>query len=204
MQKANKAFVNYYFDSLEKQANDLIDNEYRPSLIRQLIEMDVARFKDPAQKDQSLFNAIQVAFIDNHGMSPAQLAQAQSDAMAGMKVFYTRIDAKVEAERRQLLAPLRQQRQQLLAELDANYMNIIRKNATVTALLSSVVKVHQTQQQLLAAAGANPDLRTTIGDKLASLSNQIDKIQAQVNGKTTQVTEVENAINAFRKRLQNN
>jgi len=38
MQKAHKEFINYYYDSLERQANNLIDNKYRPSLIRQVIE----------------------------------------------------------------------------------------------------------------------------------------------------------------------
>ena len=47
MQKAHKEFINYYYDSLEQQANNLIDNKYHPSLIRQVIDQDVAKFQRP-------------------------------------------------------------------------------------------------------------------------------------------------------------
>ena len=55
MQKAHKDFVNFYFDALEQQANELNDNKYRPSLFRQIIELDMKKFKDTNNRHQSLF-----------------------------------------------------------------------------------------------------------------------------------------------------
>ena len=162
MQRAHKEFINYYYDSLENQANDLIDNKYRPSLLRQVIEQDVAVFKDPARKNNSLFNAIQEAFVDNQGLSQSELEEIQSNAMAGMKIFYTKINGKVEFERTQLIEPLRHQRQDLVARVDSNYSNIIRKNTAITALLNSIVEVHETQQELFSMAGVDENVRIKV------------------------------------------
>lgn len=199
MQKAHKGFINYYYDRLEQQANDLIYNKYRPSLIRQVIEQDVAKFRDPNKKNQSLFNAIQEAFVDNQNLSQNDLAIAQSNAMAGMKIFYTKIDNKVELERKKLLDPLRQQRQELLGNVDANYINIIKKNAAITALLNSVIEVHETQQQLFSMAGVEENVREEVGNELANLADKVEEIQGKVDDRTAQVEEVENAINEFKK-----
>lgn len=198
MQAAHKTFINYYYDSLEVQANNLIDNKYRPSLIRQVIEQDVDKFKMPDKKYQSLFNAIQMSFIDNTNMSQSDLEQAQANAMAGMKVFYTKIDNMVESERKKLLDPLKSQRQKLMADVDANYSNIVKKNAAITALLSTVVDVQETQQQLYVMAGAKGDLREQAGDELSKLTGKIDEIQKRVDGKTSRVEDVEAAINHFK------
>jgi len=199
MQKAHKGFINYYYDRLEQQANDLIDNKYRPSLIRRVIEQDAAKFRDPGKKNQSLFNAIQEAFVDNQNLSQSDLAIAQSNAMAGMKIFYTKIDKKVELERKKLLDPLRQQRQELLGNVDANYTNIIKKNAAITALLNSVIEVHETQQQLFSMAGVEENVREEVGNELSILADKVEEIQGKVDDRTAQVEDVENAINEFKK-----
>jgi len=203
MQKAHKKFINYYYDGLESQANVLIDNKYRPSLIRQVIELDVANFKDPDKKNQSLFNAIQEAFIENQNLSQSELAIVQSNAMAGMKIFYPKIDKKVELERKKLLDPLREQRQELLGNIDANYADIIKKNATVTALLNSVIEVHETQQQLFQMAGVEENVRDKVGNELTNLADKIEEIQGKVDDRTSQVKDVENAINEFKKLVSN-
>ena len=195
MQKAHKAFINYYYDSIEQRANSLIDDKYRPSLIRQMIDQDVAKFKIPDKKYQSLFNAIQEAFVDNQTLGQNDLAAAQSNAMAVMKVFYTKIDKKVETERRKLLDPLRQQRQNLVRNVDANYNNIIKKNAAVTALLSSVIDVHETQQQLFSMAGIEKNVRKEVGNRLSDLADKVEERQGNVDDRTATVDAVEKAIN---------
>lgn len=199
MQKAHKDFINYYYDNLEQQANNLIDSKYRPSLIRQVIEQDVATFRDPVKKDESLFNAIQEAFVNNQNLSQSDLEIAQSNAMAGMKIFYTEIDKKVELERKKLLDPLKQQRRELLGKVDANYMTIIKKNAAITALLNSIIEVHETQQQLFSMAGIEVNVREDVGNKLANIADKVEEMQSKVDDRTAQVKDIENAINEFRK-----
>ena len=198
MQKAHKEFINYYYDGLEQQANSLIDNKYRPSLIRQVIELDVAKFRVPDKKSQSLFNAIQEAFVDNQNLSKNDLEIAQSNVMVGMKIFYTKIDKKVEIERKKLLHPLRQQRQKLLGNIDTNYINIIKKNAAITALLNSLIEVHETQQQLFSMVGVEENVREEVGNKLSDLADKVEEIQGRVDDRTAQVEDVENAINEFK------
>lgn len=198
MQTAHKEFVNNYYNSLEQQANSLIDNKYRPSLIRQIIEKDVENFKVQDRKHLSLFNAIQEAFINNENMSPTDLVLAQSNAMLGMDIFYSKIDKKVEKERNILLSPLRLQRKKLLGNLNTNYSNIIKKNAAISALLNSVIKVHETEQQLFAMVGVKSNVREEIGIKLSDLAQTIEKIQSEVKSKTEQAEKIENAINEFK------
>ena len=118
--------------------------------------------------------------------------------MAGMKIFYTKIDKKVESERKKLLNPLRQQRQELLSELDSNYANIIKKNAAITALLNSVIDVHETQQQLFQMVGVEENMRQRVGNELANLADKVVELQSKVDERTAQVEDVENAINEFR------
>jgi hypothetical protein len=201
MQIAHKNFINYYFDNLEKQANDLINSKYRPSLLRKIIEQDVAKFSNSATKEQSLFNAIQVAFINNQNLSQNDLEKIQSNAMAGLKIFYTKIDEKVELERKNLLNPLEQQRLDLLSTVDANYANIIKKNAAITALLNSIVKVNETQQKLFEMAGIKENVSKEVGSKLADLSGKIEEIQSKLDKGNSQVEEVENAINELKKTI---
>ena len=82
MQTVHKMFINYYYDGLEQQINYLIDNKYRPRLIRQVIEQDVTVFKDPIKKDESIFNAIQEALVNNKEIKPKKLEKKQSEHRA--------------------------------------------------------------------------------------------------------------------------
>lgn len=197
MQRAHKEFINYYYDSLEQQVNDLIDNKYRPSLIRQVIDQDVEKYRDQSKKNQSLFNAIQEAFVDNKNLDKNDIETAQLNALTGMKIFYTKIDKKVELERKKLLDPLENQRQELLDNVDANYINIIKKNAAITALLNSIIEVHETQQELFSMVGVDEDVRLKIGNELVNLANKIEEIQQSVDDKSAQVQKIESAITEF-------
>ena len=97
MSQAHIDFVNGYFDELEENVNRLIDDQYRPFIISRVLEQDVDAFKsdDPQTKEQSIFNAIQIAFVDNQELSHSQKAKAQSDALLGMKFLYSGIDEQV-------------------------------------------------------------------------------------------------------------
>jgi hypothetical protein len=203
MQKAHKSFINYYFDNLELQANELINNKYRPSLIRQIIELDVQKFKTPDKQNQSLFNAIQKAFIDNEKLSQSELNTSQSNALLGMKIFYSKIDKKVELERKQLIEPLKKQRRQLLGKVDSNYINIVKKNASITALLNSVTDIHETQQSLFEMVGVEDNLRVELGAKLTNLADDIEELQSNVDNESSKVEDVEAALTKFRNLINN-
>ena len=202
MQSAHKEFVNYYYDSIEKQANTIIDEQYRPELIRKLIDKDVARFKDSGEKHKSLIYAIQKAFVNTENLGENGLTKTQALAMGKIKIFYTNIDKDVELERKKLLDPLRQQRQKFLTKVDANYTNIIKKNAAITALLHSVVKVHETQQQLFSIAGGEINFRREIGNKISNLADKIEKTQGKSEDASTKIEEIKNAFNDFKNSLE--
>ena len=197
MQAAHKQFVNYYYDSLEAQANELIDSRYRPNLLRRVIEQDVA-----AEREKSLFNAIQVAFVDNEGIAERELAEIQADALEGMKLLYTKIDRKVEMEREKLLEPLRSERSSLLQRIDKNYLNMIKKNSAVTALLNSVIRIHETQQRLFEMVGVEQDVRANAAALIKSFADVVDSAQEGGEDAASLVVGMERAIEDFEKQLQ--
>jgi hypothetical protein len=203
MQAAHNSFVDFYFNELEATANEFIDTKYRPGLIQSVIKQDLAFFKDASRRDESLFNAIQQAFVDGEHLTQIQLAEAQANALLGMQFFYTDIDTQVALKRQSLLTPLRQQRQELLSLLSNNYANILKKNATITALLSSVVEVHETQQELLGMAGVDINVREVVGTKLTTLSAQLKDFRGLVDDKNTSVEDLEKNIERFKLNLKN-
>lgn len=200
MQQAHKAFVNFYYDNMQKQADSLIAN-YREGLIREITRQDAAVYANPRTRQDSLFNAVQQAFVNNRRLSEEERQQQQENALLGMVFFYDKIDKQVEKKKKQLLIPLQAQREQFLTELDGHYATILRKNSAITELLSSVVKVHGSQQQLAEMAGAKDNLRQELGEKLAKLSSKASQLQAEVDDKATKVEDVEKAIAKFKEIL---
>jgi hypothetical protein len=92
----------------------------------------------------------------------------------------------------------------LLGILDSNYANIAKKNAAITALLSSIVDVHETQNQLLNMAGVEGNMRKTVGDELAGFADTISEIQKKIDAGSAKVDDFDNAINEFITTLNGN
>ena len=204
MKAAHKQFVDYYYDNLEAQANELIDSRYRPQLLRRVIEQDVATYKSPETTDKSLFNAIHVAFVDNESIDVRELDDAQSDALEGIKRLYIAIDKKVEVERRKLLDPLRSQRSRLLERMDKNYANMIQKNSAVTALLNSVVRIHQTQHRLFEMVGVEQDVRANAAALIKDVADVVGGAQEGVDDAASLVDGMEEAIENLGAELERN
>jgi hypothetical protein len=96
-----------------------------------------------------------------------------------MTIFVSMVHGEVEAYREIRLSPIRAQRAELLGNLDEAYVRVKEGNAVVTGYLSSVVKLTDEQNKLLAAAGL-PDLQMTIAAKADDLSQQLDGLVQKV------------------------
>lgn len=205
MSQAHIDFVNGYFDELEENVNRLIDDQYRPFIISRVLEQDVDAFKsdDPQTKEQSIFNAIQIAFVDNQELSHSQKAKAQSDALLGMKFLYSGIDEQVEKKRNSLLSPLKKQRHTFLTAIRANYDVIIRKNAVLTGLLASIVDVHEAQANILEEAGLDRDLRSKVGLGLEKLSKTVTDLRSGVESASGEISNIENQFKETVESLNN-
>jgi hypothetical protein len=157
--------VNLYFNSIEGDINDFVDDVYAPYQIGLLIEADLADFKDGL--DNTLAGALRDA-PDN--------PESAKEALQNMEIFVRLIREDIENYRNELLAPIRQQRLQIVTGLDKSYMNLISANESITAHLSSIKKVKDAQSELLEQLGLEADLNEQMGQKIADLSGKISNI----------------------------
>ena len=66
--------------------------------------------------------------------------------------------------------------ERVLGDLDLAYNAMVNANATVTAHLRSVVKVHEAQQEALSHLGLDDDLRVRISDQAAAFSGEVNEL----------------------------
>lgn len=196
MSQAHAQFVNAYFDELEEKANHFINKVYAPALIEGVIKEDLALYHSSHQedKDGSMTYGFVQGFINPDGLNGDALVSAQGNALIGMNYFYQDIFERIESKRHSLLMPIRTKRTDLLAAIQANYENTLKKNATITALLSSVSEVYATQDSALEALGVDPTLRQTLAQQLAGLSAKAATLQSAMDGKYQKLSDIEQKI----------
>jgi hypothetical protein len=99
-------------------------------------------------------------------------AQAQTDVLRFMQAFVELVYEDVENYRTLRLGPIEEQERAALSDIDTLYDQIVRGNATVTAHLASVVKVHEAQDEVLTAVDL-AGIREKLGQKLSKTSSEI-------------------------------
>ncbi|TRY30653.1 hypothetical protein [Aliiglaciecola sp. M165] len=201
MSQAHAAFVNAYFDELEKEINDLIDNKYAPELIADSVKEHKEWYEDSNDKDASIIYAIEEAFVNTNEKSNEQIVSETNGALLGLQYFFEIINEDVAKRRSQLLTPIREKRNQLLNAIDANYQNIIRKNATITGLLSSVVEVHEAQDKILSELGFEEGMRGKVGNSISQISNAMKDFRSKVEARSNTVTDIEKGFDELSSNL---
>jgi chemotaxis regulatin CheY-phosphate phosphatase CheZ len=90
-----------------------------------------------------------------------------------MEILVRKIHTDVEALRNQLIDTLDIQEAEVLGSIDRAYQQLYYANSIVTAHLSSIVKVHDAQADMLQTLGVDRDLRKIVGESLANASERI-------------------------------
>jgi len=109
----------------------------------------------------------------NKAFKPDAPPQLQKAVLKGMGSLVLKIRGNVESMRMELLNPINNQEREVLDSINRSYQEIHYANSIVTGHLSSIVKVHETQAELLESIGVKRDLRTTIGKSLSTASEKI-------------------------------
>lgn len=164
-------FVEMYFDKMEDDINDFVDQKISPAFINAMVNSDL---RMAHENPQSLF---------------ATLARVQSDpsqtntleAVATIAEFQAAINQELESVRNELLAPVRQKRNEVVKYLTQSYDVTIDANSSVSAYLASAVKVKEKQDALFSYTGI-AGLNDSIADRLASLSSEINRISEKTDG----------------------
>ena len=78
---------------------------------------------------------------------------------------------QIQTKRAELMSPLDADEVELRADVSKAFANVINANATITALLVSVRKVKETQDEVLGAFDLR-ETRDAVNDRLIDISNK--------------------------------
>jgi hypothetical protein len=164
IERSHRAFVNLYYDQMERSANRFVDEVYMAYLIGETL-------KDP-EVGGALAEAIKEAG------QPGANDQTKKDTFEAMGYYFISTRTNIENFRKKTIAPLQSQRREILQAIEAAYLRVKEGNSTVTAYLASVVKVTDEQNKLLAKAGL-PDLQSQIATKADKFNKEIGALNEE-------------------------
>jgi len=185
--KAHRELAQLVFERMRRDINRFVDTIYAPFQVRNVMESDnrLARSQNPEDRKKSLLLGINAAF------SPDASAKFQESVLKGMGIMVGKIHKDVESMRNELLTPLNAQEKEVLGSIDRAYHQLHYANSIVTGHLSSVVKVHETQDELLREFGVKRDLRKEVSENLAKASDKIGALVGAAEAADDKLDEAE-------------
>jgi vacuolar-type H+-ATPase subunit H len=159
IKKSHIALLNLHFDVLERNINRFVDDVYAPYQIQKTLE----DYKD------RLTSAIQRAALPNSGKD------AQNNAIGLLSAYLEELRQNIEEYRASKLNPVKTQRSNLLATINQSYANVETANAAINGYLSSLLKVRDLQNDLLAKLGA-PNLQDQVAQQASDLSAKLETL----------------------------
>jgi hypothetical protein len=161
MRKSHIALVDLYYLELISDINKFVDNVYLPFQIQATLSDDIFKIE--------ILNAIETASrADPTG-------EAQKDSIQKIEIFLQTIHEEVESYRKLKLGPVKKQYADVSTKINNSYEQIHYANSIVTGHLASVVKVHESQEEILSKLDLK-DLRTNIGKGVAGVSDEIGQL----------------------------
>lgn len=177
IEKSHKTYINKNFDILEANANSLINEVYMPKLIG-------------AAMNGASGKMLMEALVDAK-TNPNPETTSKAIAITGE--FLKLVKTNVDQERNQVLTPIKKNKSDALANVDAAYEQVLRGNSTITAYLTSIVKVRETQDQILSTVGV-PGLQDKIANSVSKASDDIESLTKEAKAKNTGLDEVKNKV----------
>lgn len=170
--EAHAQLATLLFEKMKHDVNRFVDGVYAPYQIRSAMErqQQLSESSDSNERKKSLLLAINAAF------KPGASKKLQAATLKGMEKLVAKIHLDVEKMRNDLLEPLQEQEKSVLGSINRSYQQIHYANSIVTGHLSSIVKVHEAQSDLLSEFGVEIDLRKEIGEGVSSVSNRITRL----------------------------
>jgi hypothetical protein len=157
IKKSHIFYVNSFYDRVEAQANRIVDQEFAPALIAKALNGASGKFLMKKLED---------------GRGGGQAAQ---DAVAFVHQFLVNVNGAVEAERTAIVGPIEQNHKTAVAQVEQGYAGVLQGNATITAYLTSLIKLHAAQNELFAAAGV-PTFQDDVAVRLSKASDDVDSL----------------------------
>jgi len=167
--KAHLQLATLLFSKMKQDVNRFVDNVYAPHQIRIAMnrQRKLAKSEEPRVRKKSLMLAIGAAF------KPSASDKLQNSVIKGMGILITKIRVDVEGMREELLTPVNGQEKMVLESINRAYQQMHYANSIVTGHLSSVVKIHDVQDEIMSEIGVERDLRKVVGEGIADVSTKI-------------------------------
>ncbi|MBI1936553.1 MAG: hypothetical protein HYS25_00360 [Ignavibacteriales bacterium] len=176
MQRAHLELVNLYYDRLTSGINRFIDEVYAPYQTEKL----TGQFRD------DLFST------DGDGKPKLNLEN--------VKTLLEELRSEIDNYRNSKLQPVLAQRDDLLMSINDSYNRIIYANSIVTGHLSSILKVHDAQNEILQKLNLG-GAREKISANLSAVSDKIDNLTSDIKAKKQSVEEIIDRFNKLIKEI---
>jgi hypothetical protein len=166
MKKSHVAFIKLYYEVLIKDINQFVDEVYLPYQIQKTLSDDVI-------KDDMISSIVEASKNDSS-------ATKQKEALEKLNIFHLIIHEEIDAYRELKLSPILEQYSSVMNDINKSYDQIHYANSIVTGHLASVLKVHDTQNEILEKLNLK-DFRTKVGTNAANLSDEIAALIVKAN-----------------------
>jgi len=167
MKKSHIALIDIYYSGLLNDINNFVDNVYLPYQIRRTLADDIWK--------SEMLSAIESASKDDPS------GKKQKDSFKKIEFFLQIIQKEVESYRKLKLKPVKEQYASVLKSINSSYEQIHYANSIVTGHLASVVKVHDSQNEILEKLDLK-DLRVNVGTGNAGVSEKIGELVQKAKG----------------------
>lgn len=164
LHESHRQAIEMQFDNMEEEINSFIKEVYTPFVIHFVLKREL---ETKEEGGPSLFGSLEAAAKDGR-------KEVTQDAVKDMEDFLSAAYEQIDARRRDLLQPIRQQRMEVLNALNESYNNISFANATVTGYLESIREVKDAQNEALTIIGVE-NLRGDIREQLVNTSELISE-----------------------------
>jgi hypothetical protein len=152
-----------YYGKIKTDISTFIDEVYAPYVVHHVLQAELDKHKNG---ESSLYG-----FIETAGKTWGR--HEMEEALNVVMEFQEAANAQITAKRNELLQPILVQEREVLNAIDLSYQNTIYANSTLTAYLTSLRKVRESQSEVLSAASLE-GLDVSVTDKLVKLSELVD------------------------------
>lgn len=163
LHNSHRETIQILYGKIKMNINTFVDDVYAPFVIHYVLQTELEKYKEGAS---SIFGIIETAGKIG-GKSETE------EALNVMLEFQEAANTDITTMRNDLLQPVLLQEREMLNAIDISYQNTIYANASLTAYLTSLRRVKDSQSEALSIVGLN-GIDVTLANKLVELSGLVD------------------------------
>ena len=143
LQSSHKTMVTLFYKEITNNINDFIEDVYTPFIINYVLKKELESYN---KKEHSIIGALEDAGKIG---GKAETEKAFNE----MTEFLRAANTNIAKKKNELLDPIQKQEAAILLKIDASYKNTMLANLTITNYLESVLKMKESQKEVLSIVG---------------------------------------------------